>query len=133
MKLGCKCGHTIADQTDYLPYKGRILPDLHDEEFFVWIVEQTQGYLNAVREGRAGPWLLERGFKQDYIDLGLTNTEVLHDLISTKFLGFKRDMYECGACGRIHIEARESNRFISYAPDNGVTNAILADSPADQG
>jgi hypothetical protein len=128
-KLGCPCGNVIPDQTDYLPYKGHVLSDLHCDDFFEWVVEQTQRYLEATREGRRGAWLIEEGFKQDYIDLKLSDSEVLHDLIYTRFLTLKRDMYECDMCGRLHVQAQNGPRFVAYGPDNGCFNAVL-DAPA---
>lgn len=131
-KLGCTCGQTIPDQTDNLPYKGHILPDLYHDEFFDWVADQTQSYIGAAREGRTGAWLTARGYSQDYIDLKLSDGEVLHDLIHTRFLRFKRDVYECSGCGRLHVETQEISHFIGYAPDNRKVNAVLNRFPDDR-
>jgi len=128
-KLGCKCGHVISDQTDNIPYKGHVLADVRYETFFVWLIEETQSYVEAAQAGRVEQWLLERGYEQDYVDLKLSHGDVLHDHIDAHFRMVKRDMYECEACGRIHMETREDNRFVGYAPDNGKVNAIFAAVP----
>ena len=130
-KLGCACGHTIRDQTDHLPYKGRVLPELHCDDFFDWMAEEAQSYVVASREGQTPKWLLDRGYTQDYIDLKLSDSEVLHDHIHTRFLKLKRDMYECSNCGRIHLEKNEINHFVSYTPDNQKRNAILSAERAE--
>lgn len=124
-KLGCACGHVIPDQTDNLPYKGHLLPDLYHDEFFDWMADQAASYVAAARSGQTEAWLMERGYGQDYVDLKLSDAEVLHDRIHTRFLSLKRDVYECGGCGRLHVETRENNRFMGYAPDNRKINAVL--------
>ncbi len=130
-KLGCTCGHTIRDQTDHSPYKGHVLPDIHHDAFFDWIAEETLSYMAAARNGQTQAWLLDRGYTQGYIDLNLSDADVLHDRIHTRFLKFKRDMYECNKCGRIHVETREDNHFVSFGPDNQKLNAILTAGPDD--
>jgi hypothetical protein len=60
--LGCKCGYIIGDQTDNIPYKGHMLPDVRTETFFVWLMEETQSYVEAAQAGRVEQWLLERGY-----------------------------------------------------------------------
>ena len=129
-KLGCACGNTIPDQTDNLPYKGHILPDVHHHAFFEWIAQEAQSYVTAVREGQTNAWLLRR-FTRSYVDLKLSDADVLNDHICAKFLEFKRDMYECDHCGRIHVETHKDNLFVSYAPDNQKTNSVLSDAPGD--
>ena len=112
-KLGCRCGHVISDQTDNIPYKGCILPDVHSEDFFGWIADKLQSYVKAAKAGRTDVWLLEQGFRQEYLDLNLNDGEVLHDYIDTRFVTLTRSMYECEACGRVHIETSEDNHFTS--------------------
>lgn len=31
-KITCKCGHLINDQTDFIPYKGYVVPDMDCEK-----------------------------------------------------------------------------------------------------
>jgi hypothetical protein len=130
-KLSCECGHIIRDQTDNIPYKGHVLPDVRWATFFNWLGDETQSYAEAAQAGRVGQWLLERGYPQDYVDRNLSDSHgfghVLAMRIGVQLCKLKRDLYECEACGRIHIERRDNNRFAGYAPDNGKVNAILAD------
>jgi hypothetical protein len=133
-KLGCKCGHIIRDQTDNIPYKGHVLLDIRHATFFDWLVEETQSYVEAAQAGRVKQWLLERGYAQDYVDRKLGQGHVLdllHYRIHMQFRKLKRDLYECAACGRIHMQTRDGDKFVSYAPDNGKVNAILAALPID--
>jgi len=130
-KLACKCGHVISDTTDNIPRKGHVLPDVRYETFFVWLTEETQSYVEAVQAGCVEQWFVARGYAQDYIDLKLSHGDVLHDHIHAQFCRFTRNMYECAACGRIHMETREDHHFWSYAPDNGKVNAILGAAPVD--
>lgn len=130
-KLGCPCGHTISDTTDSLPYKGDVLPDEHHIEFFE-VADQIASYIQAARTGATSAWLKEQGFAKPYIDLKLSDADIVNDLIHTRFLRLIRSIYECEACGRIHIETSNANRFRSYAPDNGAVNSILTTSPSEE-
>lgn len=130
-KLGCSCGHVISDGTDNLPYKARVLPDLNDEQFFDWVAERVASYVEAVQQGRVEQWLSESGFGPGYAELNLGHRETLSDLIYSRFLSLQRGIYECEACGRVHIETREQNHFVSYAPDSGRMNAVLATGSED--
>jgi hypothetical protein len=126
-RLGCRCGHIIRDQTNSLPYKGSVLPDVRHDLFFNWVSHETQSYVAAALGGSADQWLLDKGYTPDYVALKLNHGEVLHDHIHTHYLDLKRDIYECEACGRIHMETMSDNNFVSYMPDSGKFNAVLAE------
>jgi len=130
-QLGCTCGHVISDGTDRLPYKGYVVRDVHYYDFLGWLVEEAQSYLKASRDGETPKWFLERGYGQRYIDLKLDDSSVLFDRITSELSRLEREVYECLACGRIHIETQEDNRFQSYAPENGRLNDVLAGVRAD--
>jgi hypothetical protein len=49
----------------------------------------------------------------------------------SQFCMLKCDMCGCDACGRIHMQTREDNPFVGYAPDNEKINAIVAAAPVD--
>lgn len=128
-KLGCQCGATIRDNTDSLPYKAELLKDIDRNDFFDWITEEIQSYLDAALNGEVAKWVLEKGYGSGYADLNLSHGHLLHDHIHTKFIMTKRDMYQCDSCGRIHIEKTENNRFASFVPDSDESRQILTKSP----
>jgi len=130
-QLGCPCGHTISDTTDSLPYKGYVLSDVRYFPFLQWLVDETQSYVEAAQAGRVAQWFLQRGYGQDYLDLKLSHGEMLHDYIHAKLDRLMREMYECKACGRIHMETREDNHFARYAPDSEKVNGIFAGPDQD--
>jgi hypothetical protein len=46
-KLICNCGHTLTDQTHFIPYKGHILADQDYEDFYKDIEKQVDDDLPA--------------------------------------------------------------------------------------
>ena len=130
-KLGCKCGHVIHDQTDHLSYKGYLLPDIYYAAFFDWLVQELQSYVAAAEAGATEQWLRDKGYTPDYVALKLNHGHALQDHIHAQFCTLKRDVYECEACGRIHVETATDNQFAGYAPDSGMVNAVLTRERAD--
>jgi hypothetical protein len=53
MKLNCPCGATIHDNTDFLPYKARLLADADSERFMV-ALETGRFYWDTVRRFTCG-------------------------------------------------------------------------------
>ncbi len=114
MKLLCTCGHEIIDQTDYLPYKGVILRDQHQFEFFDYIRDTIVDYIQAIREGRRDAWV--KGFfgnqsdsAKDYDDshaLGVVNTMILRAMV--KWMPVH--IYQCRICARLYVEHRVGER-----------------------
>lgn len=129
-KLRCKCGHSISDNTNGLAYKASLLKDGENDKFFDWLTAETQSYVVAAQTGTVREWLAEKGYSTDYANLMLDHGNVLHDHIHGRWCLVKRDLYECEACGRIHIEA-EDNVFASYASDNEKCSQILAATPSN--
>lgn len=126
-KLVCNCGHIIVDQADKLPYKASLLKDVTQDDFFDWLVAETQSYVDAVTTGVTRQWILSRGYSAGYADLRLPHGHVLHDHIHARYLKLKKDVYECTSCGRLLVEG-ESNSFEGYAPDKGSVMTTLADN-----
>ena len=102
-------------------------------DFFVWLAQEAQTYMEATSASRAAAWLSERGYDATYTDLKLSDVSVLQAHLDMQYQKLSRDIYECQACGRIHIETRNRNHFISYLPDNGGPNAILEAAADDKG
>ncbi|MDQ1921116.1 hypothetical protein [Massilia pseudoviolaceinigra] len=131
-KLGCTCGKTISDNSDSLPYKASVLPDVNYNPFFEWLVDETQRYVTAALNGSVDEWLLQKGYGKDYVDLKLSHGNIMLDHIHTKYISLSRDMFECQTCGRVLVELSTNNHFTAYAPDSGSYNRVLAgDRPVD--
>lgn len=131
-RLGCACGHTIVDQTTPLAFKASFLTDSNGEEFFDWLVDETQSYVEAVQRDTVDVWLLDRGYGVDYVALKLSHGHVLHDHIHTRHLELKRDMYVCTKCGRVQIEHAQPNMFNSYSPDGPAEPNLFCKTPVTQ-
>jgi hypothetical protein len=126
-KLGCICGHTIRDQTDSIPYKASLLRDVDHNPFFDWIIEETQSFVEAAQRGATDTWLLEKGYGQRYVSLNLSHGHILHDHIHSKFVEYKRDLFQCTNCGRVLIETSEPNKFAGFSPDEHSSKDLLSD------
>lgn len=128
-KLGCICGHVIRDQTDQLPYKGRILRDFDECSVFDSMNQACESLVAAVMAGDRESWLQEHfldGYPRD-----LPNGEVFHDFAFRLFLKFTTDIYECEACGRLLVQQPGiPNHFTSYIPESGNVMQVLR-SPHD--
>jgi hypothetical protein len=125
-KLSCQCGNTIRDNTSGLAYKASILKDSLCEPFSNLLVSELQSYVTAVEQGKVQEWLLTRGHKKEYIALKLDHGNTLYDYIFSQYLNFKKDVYECSVCGRLHVESKNDNQFVSYFPDSKNSNDILS-------
>ncbi|WP_157008340.1 hypothetical protein [Xenophilus azovorans] len=123
-KLLCECGYVIRDHELGLDYKARLISDKDIVEFFAWIANETQEYVTAVQAGEVKKWLIEKGYGEDYANLGLDHGNILHDHLYGKFLDMKKDVYECLQCGRLHIE-RKNNTFLSFSPPNKLFNGLF--------
>ncbi len=99
----------IGNYTDNIPDKGPALPDVLQYTFFDWLAKETQSHVEAAQAGRVERRLLERDYRQDYVDRKLS--QVLHDRILWQLGELKRDLYDCEAYGRIYIETRDGNQF----------------------
>ena len=125
-KLLCTCGNTIRDNTSSLPYKAAFLKDVDCEPFSDWFVGEIQSYVTAVEQGEVHRWLLDRGYSEEYIALGLDHGNLLHDHIHGQFIALRRTAYECTACGRLHMETAKDNSFVTYTPGSAGKKAVFA-------
>src|SRR5262245_50232017 len=101
-KLGCTCGHVIRDQTDFLPYKGRLLRDYDLEAVYDAIERECEALIAAVVVGDRESWL-RRHFLEMY-PRDLPNGAVFHDFVCGLLREFMDDVYECEACGRLWVQ-----------------------------
>lgn len=127
-KLGCRCGHVIVDQTDFLPYKAEVLSD--QDSGRVWddtsAAAAEYAALRTAEERRR--WIA--AYFNEHYPSDMTDAEVIHDILVGGMLRHGRTLYECQACGRLWLQARpDENRFISYAPDEpGGTGVLQSDA-----
>lgn len=121
-KLGCICGHVIVDQSDSLPYKATFFRGHDDQQLVDQITRDTEDLAIAASADR-----LVAHIANSYPDgSSITVTDFIADRISSAFAILASDMYECEGCGRIWLQKKGANTFVSFRPDDGNYNAILA-------
>ena len=133
-KLGCPCGNVISDNTDFLPYKARILADEDVQKPLDLITEELVGFIDAHNHGPEA----ERAFlvkaearKEDvseeeaarWVDQRAstpfdTLRDRLHNLLWPFWDRYPRVIFECDVCGRLMVERRIGRGFVSYAPED---------------
>ncbi|KAB2856284.1 MAG: hypothetical protein F9K46_14410 [Anaerolineae bacterium] len=90
MKIFCKCGYVISDNTDYLPYKARFIAD---EDYFE---------LMSVLEG-----VVTKLANTIWSNSEVDRAELLrraHTGLWRHLSSFYRLMYQCPACGRLYVD-----------------------------
>jgi hypothetical protein len=100
-QLGCKCGHIIRDVSDFLPYKGDILRDQDNEEFFSVVSDELALFAAAVAANKRQEWINRhflQGYPQDVSDDG-----VISDFINMLDVKLFSGIYECEKCGRLWV------------------------------
>ncbi|MBC8997266.1 hypothetical protein IAI51_12070 [Pseudomonas sp. N40(2020)] len=121
-KLGCKCGHVITDQTDSLPYKASLLRDEVENKFWDEVHRELKPLVEAA----------ESGDKTSIADAFgefspiFSAADKLQDRISSLYIQRMSTAYECQNCGRLWVQKNNSERFVSYVPEEGAYGAILA-------
>ncbi len=108
MKFLCTCGHVIIDQTDYLPYKGQIIRDQHLFEFWEYIRDTIDDYIQAIREGRRDAWVKEF-FGDQYEsakDYDVVSTILHRATVKSEPL----HIYQCRTCARLYVYHRVGER-----------------------
>ncbi len=118
MKFLCTCGSVVFDNTDLLPYKGYVISD---QDWFPTqnkIVEDIEAYIKAKASGSVQSWLAER-FSQEYAQLNLPEKSILSDIVGGSLLKNNFSLYQCPACGRLHISSQQSNKELYvFVPQN---------------
>ncbi|WP_025129774.1 hypothetical protein [Pseudomonas sp. PH1b] len=126
-KLGCSCGHVIVDQTDDLAYKASLMRDGHEEALYEGIGHLSQAFQVAAEAGSLDQ-LLDRTYgktawrpkARDY----------LGDRLCNLYAASSTCVYECQNCGRLWVQRGAEHRFVSFAPDSGTYEAVLAVEPS---
>jgi hypothetical protein len=99
-KIGCKCGHVIRDQSDYLPYKADYISDSVSIDLVDQVSKSVLGKISEV---------------------GVENTtagEIGDILWSEIFVEFGRQIFECEKCGRLLVQKSSGeNLYLRYKPE----------------
>jgi hypothetical protein len=108
MKIGCYCGASIVDQTDYLSHKGRLIPD---QEWFAVFDAIDAEIIDALASG-------------------LLPQSDAYRLARKIILRISRMVYQCRNCGRLFIDDLQRN-LQSYVPATEETSReILRSRPS---
>lgn len=109
MKIGCHCGATIYDSTDYLSYKAHLTPD--QELYGVWDGIDDE-VIDRVAAG-------ELAVKDAYM--------LSRQIISSP----TRMMYQCFECGRLYIDGPDG-KLHSFVPENEESDKRILRSHASK-
>jgi DNA-directed RNA polymerase subunit RPC12/RpoP len=102
MKIACKCGEIIRDQTDNLPWKGHLIPD-----------QQWDPVLEAI----------DRII--DETKSGLLQGEAPYMHLREVVGAAAKPVYQCGRCGRIFIFERQEPAHIYWPESESTSKEIL--------
>jgi hypothetical protein len=123
-KLKCFCGSTIVDQADNLSYKGYIIPDKELDSTSDILSDTIDSLSEATKESKRLEWIKEKFTVPPY-PTDLSDSSMIHDIISTLLIDKKQDIFECENCGRIAIQVGQTNHFKFYKPETDNTKGIL--------
>ncbi len=126
MKIKCRCGHIIVDQTDNLPYKGMIIRDKHWEAFHGWISDQVADFIRVAKEGKRKEWITEY-YRGENLDL--SDDSIVSDIITRACRSCCLEIYQCERCGRLYISPTTASEVTSpykiFIPDQKEFEMIL--------
>jgi len=123
MKFACRCGHTITDQTDALPYKGFVSRDKFEEQDFARATHRVTAFLEACMSGARTEWL-QQTFGAQY-PVELSTESILFDLMYTDLDRHRLSLYQCAQCGRLWLENwRLPGSDLSFLPEHAVFDAL---------
>ncbi len=95
--IRCQCGYIIHDSSDFLSYKGSIMADQDESDYFDRVEEIIKSD-NPNKNSLMCDFLRELGY--------MTKT-----------------IYQCSQCGRLYIE--DNNEFFCFKPENHTNNDVL--------
>src|SRR5690348_11743201 len=124
-RLGCTCGNSIPDHTDFLPYKAYIREDEDTEKPIELLADVLERFWAAREQGRLADFLRECAHSRSNGDMAAEwevtyyqdkpLSDVLAHLIFPFWNNYDRTIYECEECGRLWIQVGR-NRFVAYLP-----------------
>jgi hypothetical protein len=123
-KLKCLCGNTIDDQADNLPYKGYLIPDSELDKTSEILSYTIDSLSEATKKSKRLEWIKDNFLVPPY-PTNLSDSSMIHDIISSLLIEKKQDVFECGSCGRIAIQVRQTNHFKYYKPESDDSKGIL--------
>ncbi|WP_171209086.1 MULTISPECIES: hypothetical protein [unclassified Ruegeria] len=96
MKILCKCGTVIRDQTDYLPHKAYVIGD---KDYFEFL---------------------------DLVDAAILSKDENRERLLENVRGAEpsRLAWECNSCGRLFFDAKDG-KLVEYLPQNSKANRIF--------
>jgi hypothetical protein len=95
MKIGCRCGATIVDQTDYLPHKGHLIPD---QEWLTTYDAIDDEVVDPLADGRLGK-------------------EAAYHHARRVISRAARPVWQCRACGRLYVDGPDG-RLRCFLPED---------------
>lgn len=132
-KLGCTCGNTIVDQTDFLPYKAYIREDEDTQKPIELLAELLSQYWEARQQGHEAEFIrqfeLSQSATEAWVEVLVRQLakkslpQVLSDLIFPFWSNYDRIVYECEDCGRLWVEM-ENGFFASYLPETDARHVL---------
>lgn len=124
-KLHCKCGHTIVDQTDFLPNKAEVLSDEDSERIWDSAAEAVADFVSQRGEAARRRWIAEQLGAHPPSDVD--DADVIYRILRRAPLHLGRTLYECSACRRLWLQVRPAeNRWLSYSPEEPGTGGMLS-------
>ena len=112
-KFLCKCGHVIYDQTDQIPYKGYYIPDIAIERLSDVLCKSVDTLVDAIKMGKKEEWI-EQNYSTEAFAFQLSNSSLIHDLLTREILTCTSDIFQCEHCGRLLFQQGQENRFKTY-------------------
>ena len=122
-KIACECGHIIVDQTDFLNYKGDIIPDVVQPSLFEKLSAIIDSLMNAIENGQREKWINEN-FGDPY-PRDLQYRSMVYDLFLRYYTNHIKNIYQCENCGRILIQIGQSHQYSSFKPESDDWRNIL--------
>lgn len=108
MFISCRCGERVTDNTDYIPWKARLIPDMQWEELMLILEaggERIDRHPHAKQQAFHAMW------------------SALKPLF--------RSAWQCSSCGRIYVEnkAGELHSFVPESSAPGSNDIFRGEEP----
>lgn len=100
MKIKCLCGNVLRDQTDFVPFKARLIPDQDTDDLAGFAEKKIE---QAPKHSPAGAIVLSAIFQHS------------------------RTLYQCRNCGRIYVDDPEGGDTMQvFRPETNDWKKVLA-------